>query len=656
MKMITTLLERRQFTILEMLTNSKGSLLEDFSEELGVSTRSIRTYLKQLQEEIPKEIVEIVRNDNFEYKLNIKDSEKFKKLLELNRRQKQEFSQLNNPEERVDYLINRLVGLNEFVTIDDLAEEMNVGRTTLVKDLKKVDKKLEEYALVLRRKTSLGIKIEGDEINLRLIILEHICKTYDDAIIILENNNIISKKDIIKIQEKIVSELKENKFSVNEVLINNLIRYIAVMLLRIKNNNSITSLQHQYKIIKESQEYHIGSVVKSIVENIKGKGLDDLEIVFITMPLLGRNAPLYHEALRSLTIGENITSLRKEIFEKVFEFTGLSLEEDTQLILGIEYHLYYAINRLVLNIKYKNPMLKEIKEKYKFPYEVAKIAATVIEDKYKVQVEEDEIGYLALHFGTYIERATKSLIKIKNAAVVCSTGLGTAQLLIIKLKKLLGDEINFKSFADWDFTKDIAEGYDMIFTTVGLNIDTTVPIVKITSIFDESQLKGEIESQLFLNKSNELAVGGNKCILNSLVDKELVFYLNKNSLMENLEYMLDNLIKANIVSKTFKNRVIEREKKATTAFGGYIALPHAVDEKVSKVIVSYGILDKLLVVDGKEVGLIILMVIPSESKNSQEMIVKTYQEIVDLSSNKKLVEKLIKTKCYEEFKGVLGRR
>lgn len=654
--MVTKSLERKLFIILEMLTDNNGVILEDFSDELGVSTRSIRNYLKQLQEEIPEEIVEIIKNNNSEYKLNIKNQKKFQEILELNRRQKQKFSQLNNPEERVDYLINRLVGLDEIVTIDDLAEEMNVGRTTLVKDLKKVDQNLEEYGLILKRKTNSGIKIEGDEINLRLIILEHICKTYDDAIILLENNNIITKTDVIKLQEQIVTNLKENRFGVTEALINNLIRYIAVMLLRLNNNKKITSLQSQYKIIKESEEYLIGKTIKKLIEELRNIKIDDLEVIFIVMPLLGRNAPLYHEVLRNLTIGENITSLRKQIFKRVFEFTGLSLEEDEQLIQGLEYHLYYALNRLVLNIKYKNPMLKEIKEKYKLPYEVAKIAATVIEEKYEVQVEEDEIGYLALHFGTYVERASKSSIKIKNAAIICGTGLGTAQLLSIKLKKILGEEIKFKSFSDLDFTENIANKYDMIFTLVDLNINTNVPIIKITSIFDESQLKGEIESQIFLNKTNEQINDTKQDILNGMLDKKLVLYLKENDFMSNLEKMLDSLIKSNIVSCEFKERVIEREKKAGTAFGGYIALPHAVDEKVSNVIVAYGVLDKLLVVDGKEVGLIILMVIPSESQNSQDMIVKTYQEIIDLSSNKKIVQKLIKTKCYKEFKEILGRR
>ncbi|CDH89354.1 putative transmembrane PTS [Clostridium botulinum B str. Eklund 17B (NRP)] len=639
-----------------MLADSKGNALKDFSDELGVSTRSIRTYLKQLQEEIPKEVVEIVKTNNSEYKLNIKDDEKFKQLLELNRRQKQKFCQLNNPEERIDYLINRLVELNEIVTIDDLAEEMNVGRTTLVKDLKKVDQKLDEYGLVLKRKTNSGIKIEGDEINLRLIILEHICKTYNDSIILLESNNILTKKEVIKLQEQIVLNLKENKFSVTEALINNLIRYITVMLMRLKNDKNITSLQSQYKIIKESEEYEIGKTIKSTIEALKDKKIDDLEIIFIVMPLLGRNAPLYHEVLRNLTIGENITLLRKQIFDKVFEFTGLSLEEDEQLIQGLEYHLYYALNRIVLNIKYKNPMLKEIKEKYKLPYEVAKIAASVIEDKYQVQVEDDEVGYLALHFGTYVERAGKSFIKIENAAIICGTGLGTAKLLIIKLKKILGEEINFKSFSDLDFTEEMASNYDMIFTLVDLDINTEIQIVKITSIFDESQLKGEIESQIFLNKTNEKRNDTEQYILNGMLDKKLVFYLNKNNFMDNLEYMLDSLIKSNIVSNEYKERVIAREQKAGTAFGGYIALPHAVDEKVNNVIVSYGILDKLIMVDGKEVGLIILLVIPSESQNSQDIIVKTYQEIIDLSSDKKIVQKLIKSKNYKEFKEVLGRR
>ncbi|GFZ32381.1 transcription antitermination protein BlgG [Clostridium zeae] len=654
--MITVLLERRLFTILEILAKNKGIALEKLSEELDVSTRSVRTYLKQLQNDIPSNVVEIIKDDNSRYKLNIRDQQRFQELLDLNRRKKQEFSQLNNPEERIEYLINRLAALNEMVTIDELAEEINVGRTTLVNDLKKVDKQLSKYGLVLKRKTNSGIKIEGDEINLRLIILEHICKSYEDAIILMENNNIVSKEEILNIRNEIKINLKKIKFSFTEALIDNLVRYIVVMLLRINNNNKIRLVKEQYKIISESKEYFVGEIIKNIIEAALNTKIDDLETTFIVMPLLVRNAPLYHDSLITSSVGQNITELRKEIFKRVSEFTGLRLEEDEKQVKALEYHLHYALNRLALNLKYKNPMIDEIKEKCKLPYEVAKIAVMVIEERYEVKVGEDEIGYLALHFGTYIEKANEKFIKISKAAVICSTGFGTAQLLIIKLRKLLGENIEFNSFSDGDFSSEIAMEYDMIFTTVDLSIQTDKVVVKITSIFDEAQLKEEIESQVFLYRSNKGAFNEGRYILDRILDKELVFYLKENTLIENIQVMLDRLIERSIVSNDFKKRVIEREKKAGTAFGGYIALPHAVDEIVNEVVVSYGILDRLILVDGKEVGLIILMAIPTEDKNRTEMIVKTYEEIINLSNNKKIVHNLIKTNNYNEFEEVFRRR
>lgn len=652
--MIKKSLERKSLKMLEMLSLGKGISLDDFSEDMKVSTRSIRNYLKQLQDQVPPSIAVIEKDSDGNYRLKISDEEKFKDIMELNRSQKQKFSQLNDPDERVDYLINRLVGTDEIITIDDLAEEMSVGRTTLVKDLKKVDQKLKQSGLVLKRKTNSGIRIEGDEINLRLIILENICKTYEDARIILDENNIIKKADLESLKLNLVTSLKSNMFSVTEALIKNLVRYIAVMLVRLNSNKSIIAVQPQYQIILESEEYKRGKYLKNVVEDFLKIEISDFETIFIVMPLLGRNAPLYHEILRNIIINENITILRKQIFDRVFQFTGLKLEKDKQLIQGLEYHLYYALNRMVLNIKYKNPMLKEIKENYKLPYEIAKIAAGVIEEKYKVIVDDDETGYLALHFGTYFEKSDRIPRKIDNACIVCGTGLGTAILLGIKLKKILGEKIVFNSYSDLDFSKEIAENYDIVFTLVDLKLDTDVPIIRIKSIFDEEKLKSDIEDQIMIINENLDHHINRK--FQKIIDPRTVFHLKGNSFMNNLEYMLSSLVEDKLVSADYKNKVIERENKSATAFGGYIALPHAVDENAESVMLSYGVLDKPIEVEGKEVGIIILMVIPSESKNNQDLIVKAYQDIIDLSRDKKKVQKLIKTKTYTEFADILERK
>ena len=62
------------------------------------------------------------------------------------------------------------------------------------------------------------------------------------------------------------------------------------------------------------------------------------------------------------------------------------------------------LNRLLFNIKLKNLLLEDMKENYVLPYNLAKISADVIENVYNLVMPEDEIGYIAIHFGSYLEK------------------------------------------------------------------------------------------------------------------------------------------------------------------------------------------------------------------------------------------------------------
>ena len=49
-------------------------------------------------------------------------------------------------------------------------------------------------------------------------------------------------------------------------------------------------------------------------------------------------------------------------------------------------------------------MASNMKENYVLPYNLAKISADVIENVYNLVMPEDEIGYIAIHFGSYLEK------------------------------------------------------------------------------------------------------------------------------------------------------------------------------------------------------------------------------------------------------------
>ncbi|MDX5662008.1 helix-turn-helix domain-containing protein, partial [Clostridioides difficile] len=107
------------------------------------------------------------------YKLEIKDEQILNKIIDMNR--KNVFS-LNSKEDRVEFILNYLIELDGFITLDSLADEMCVGRTTLVNDFQYVEKVLASYNLNLIKKQNTGMKLNGNELDIRLFILNKLYK------------------------------------------------------------------------------------------------------------------------------------------------------------------------------------------------------------------------------------------------------------------------------------------------------------------------------------------------------------------------------------------------------------------------------------------------------------------------------------------------
>src|SRR5699024_10728226 len=79
----------------------------------------------------------------------------------------------------------------------------------------------------------------------------------------------------------------------------------------------------------------------------------------------------------------------------------------------------------------RNPMLADIKKNYPLAFEAGIIASLAIEKHTGTKIDENEVGYLALHIGAAIERR-KLKSGPKRCLIVCASGLGTAQLIFYK--------------------------------------------------------------------------------------------------------------------------------------------------------------------------------------------------------------------------------
>ena len=164
-------IDYKEFKILTLCKSKEFANINHMAEELKVTTRSVRTYIKQLNENLGEDIAQIIYVKGYGYKLEIKNKEAFELLFEENKKISFDF---NVKDERILYLLDFFTEFNDVITIDQLAEQISVGRTTIVNDIKSAREILNEYNLDLIKKQNFGMWLKGNEFDKRLLLINYI--------------------------------------------------------------------------------------------------------------------------------------------------------------------------------------------------------------------------------------------------------------------------------------------------------------------------------------------------------------------------------------------------------------------------------------------------------------------------------------------------
>ena len=78
--------------------------------------------------------------------------------------------------------------------------------------------------------------------------------------------------------------------------------------------------------------------------------------------------------------------------------------DDLELILSLSTHLVPLIIRIKYGMRLKNPLLREIRQRYSLAYTIAVQASAVLERRYRCILDSNEVAYLALTIQLSLER------------------------------------------------------------------------------------------------------------------------------------------------------------------------------------------------------------------------------------------------------------
>lgn len=483
---------------------SKRTLFREMKDINGI----LRTYQLQIQS---KTGLGVKLEGNPDDKLHFKSL-----LLQISANQG-----MLDKDERQQVLLAELLknkGLQKLITY---ANQFQVSEATISNDINSLEPLLNDYHLTLIRKPGNNLMCEGSEENFRKAITDFIYQHIEEdkfSRLISSRNTPWDIEDYFRHQgpDSILSVLnKEILWQVIQVLKDNnnvwvhrlaqnsyigLILHLTIAIERMRNHDPILIGDDLLNRLRKDPMFERAKELAEHFEDEFDLTFPHEELAYITMHLKG--ARLLHIEEPVTTDLEDVVTpyeLQRLVYQLVDHFEAITqstVKQDDLLISGLITHLRPALTRIKYNLQIRNPLLKQIQTQYPDVYRHTLIAAQRLGQQHDLTFNEDEVAYLALHFGAALERLTQNVPRrIVNVAVMCASGIGISALLASRIKRLFKDDITIVPRSQADLEQLETENFDLLISTMDLP-PTPIPVIQVNPLLSDADID-IIKSQVY---------------------------------------------------------------------------------------------------------------------------------------------------------------
>lgn len=617
-----------EFELLHIMLREKKATAAELSERLGVSTRSVRTYIQRINDLLASSAL-IEHKRGVGYVLNVVDEKAFvDRLDEIRTRQTPSASSTS----RVNYLLQDLLMRNDWVTLEDYSRVLFVSRATISSELKQVEERIAPFTgLSLERRSHYGIRIVGPEMQRRL------CEATVAANTILSRENTADVHRRLAVISQVISRAAaEDSFEINSISYQNLLVHIAIALTRIEAGAYVPMEDEQLESLRSGASYTLAQKVAAGIQSELGFTLPEEEIAYIAIHLAGKRI-FPDEGELPADISDEIWDVVSRMLDLVWYVYRFELRGDLELRMNLARHMVPLSVRLKYSMAMDNPLLEDIRAKYALAYSMAVDVVPVITEAFGGEMSEQEIGYIALAFALALERKRTQPAK-KRLLVICASGRGSAKLLEYRMRQQFDNYI--ESIAACDIAHASEANYediDYVFTTVPLDFRPPVPVCNIPLFFDDGDAR-HIEDFFQADRLPDTTVL--KFFRKSLFHGRCAVADRD----EILRILCGEMYRCGAVPEEFERLVFDRETFMTTAFGGRIALPHAIKACGEQTVVDVALLDDPISWAGREVQAVFLI---SFSRNPEPELEIFYQCMAQLMSRPHIVDGLLEERSFE---------
>lgn len=497
----------REKLILEILLDKREKLtIKELAKKIDVSSRTIHRDLKGVEKLLNEYNLDLLRKTGAGIQITGLEASKAdlkRKIITL------AYRELTR-DERQTIILCTLFESAEPVKIFTLANELRVTSTVISSDLTKLERQLERFQLSILKKRGYGVELSGSEKAKRRAISYVIAKSLkEDEFLsfikesiqkksgIQENSiserllHLVDREKLLIIEDVMQKLNRDALFSITDNAYVGLIVHVALAIERIMQDEKIEMDQMYLEQLKLEPEYHIAQkIIAELMLRFQIE-IPDAEIGYITMHLQGAKLRQYEgNALDVPNL--QIIMQAKKLMRYIEEVTGDDLMNNAPLLEGLITHLKPALYRIRQNMGITNPLLTSVRKDYEDLFQIVIDACKEVFPA--LQIPDEEIGYLVMHFGSAI-LASKGERDLK-AYVVCSSGIGTSKMLASQLRREIREIDEIKNVSIFELKELHIADRDLIISTIHLQ-DFTKEYIIVSPFISPEEIK---QVQLYARK------------------------------------------------------------------------------------------------------------------------------------------------------------
>ncbi|MCU1470036.1 MAG: transcriptional antiterminator [Glaciihabitans sp.] len=615
--------------LLDYLVQSEGWITaSELADQLGVTTRSVRSYVTAAK--AAAHPLAIITASTAGYRLN---REAYSTFVSGARAKDSDF---DTPRDRVHHLVRRLTEAPQGLDIHALADSLFVSESTIEADLRKVKALGEDAGVSLSRRGSV-VTLTGAESDHRRLLSKLFHSESAQGFLELENvQREFASDDLGLFKTDLIEMLDAQGYFVNEYGVNSVLLHVAIAVDRVIRDQRLQGVgAHPRDPVREPVTFGLATLISTHFDVI----LADTDLEYLAKLLTtrvitpGQGQPV-QAVVENYVDPENLELVRTVVAQVSEEYL-LDLNDEAFMV-RLALHLGNLVARAQDNSYSRNPLVRSIKTSYPMIYDVAVFMASQIQRAKSITMNDDEISYIALHLGSFLERQSRREERL-TVAIVCPGYYDMHTILRERIESALGSELSVeivvtRTDVDWlDFSTDL-----VLTTIAAKGISDSVVVIQpfltdgdienirraITRV-RRHRKRAQIKDDLLLYFDPALF------LRNVVADSEVDMIRTLGELM----------VDRGIIDESYVAGAVERELMSSTAFTDTIAVPHAMVMSASKTSIAIAVNETPMQWGDNRVNVIALIAFSSSGRSSFQEV---FDQFVEVFADRADVLELIK--------------